>query len=283
MTLEQLESFIAVATIGSFRAAAEQMHVSQPTVSARIRALEDRLNRPLFTRSRSGVTLTAAGHTFRRYAIRAVQTLAQGRQEAMLDERYAGTLAMGVQVYLWEIVVESWIEIMSDLAPNIALRIEPDYSDGIMNQLVNGLLDLGILFEPRLSSGIVVEALDPEPLWLVSTDSAVTRDSWMKDYVAVYWGQEFQNTFSQAYPVQPQPRLSVGLSSIGLSHILSHDGAAVLLARSLESHLAEHRLYRVPGSPEFQRPVFLAYRENLVEDSNLMLALESVRKVLRDS
>jgi LysR family transcriptional regulator, flagellar master operon regulator len=280
MTLEQLQSFIAVANIGSFRAAAQQLHVSQPTVSARIRALEDRLNRALFTRSRAGVTLTAAGHTFRRYAIRAVQTLEQGRMEAMLDERYRGTLAMGVQVYLWEVIVEPWIEIMSKQIPNIALRIEPDYSDGIMHQLVNGLLDLGILFEPRLSSGIVVESLAAEPLWLVSTDVAVTGDSRLKDYVAVYWGQEFQDDFARAYPLQPQPRLAVGLSAIGLSHILSHGGSAVLLARNLESHLAENRLHRVPASPEFKRPVFLAYRESLEDDPNLKLAIDAVHRVL---
>ena len=49
---DQLESFIAAAAVGSFRAAAEQLRVSQPTVSARIKGLEDWLNRPLFTGAR---------------------------------------------------------------------------------------------------------------------------------------------------------------------------------------------------------------------------------------
>lgn len=282
MTLEQLESFIAVAAIGSFRGAAEQLHVSQPTVSARIRALEDRLNRPLFDRSRSGVTLTSAGYTFQRYAIQAVQTLAQGRQEAMLGERFAGTLALGVQFYLWEVIVEQWIDSMTAQLPDIALRIEPNYSDGIMNQLINGLLDLGVLFEPRLSSGIVVEAMTPEALWLVSTDPGVNEISWMEDYVAVFWGQEFQDTFARAYPVQPQPRLTVGLSAIGLSHLLTHGGSAVLLARSASRYLAEGRLHRVPGSTSFQRPVYMAYREALLDDSNFQVAAGCLRDVLSE-
>ncbi len=280
MTLDQLESFIAVAAIGSFRGAAEQLHVSQPTVSARIRALEDRLNRPLFDRTRSGVTLTSAGHTFQRYAIQAVQTLAQGRQEAMLGERYAGTLALGVQFYLWEVIVEQWIDRMTSQLPDIALRIEPDYSDGIMNQLVNGLLDLGVLFEPRLSSGIIVETLAPETLWLVSTDPAVDETSWMEDYVAVFWGQEFQDAFARAYPVQPQPRLTVGLSAIGLSHLLMHGGSTVLLARSVSRYLAEGKLHRVPGSPSFQRPIYMACRETLLDDPNFQVAAECLRQVL---
>ena len=93
------------------------------------------------------MTLTAAGHSFQRYAIRAVQTLAQGRQEAMLDEQYSGSIAFGVQVYLWEAIVEAWIERVSQRMPDVALRIEPDYSESIMNQLTNGLLDFGLLFE----------------------------------------------------------------------------------------------------------------------------------------
>jgi hypothetical protein len=46
------------------------------------------------------------------------------------------------------------------------------------------------------------------------------------------------------------------------------------------SHLAEKRLHRVPASPEFKRPVFLAYRESLEEDLNLKLATDALRQVL---
>ena len=198
----------------------------------------------------------------------------------MLGERFAGTLAFGVQFYLWEVIVEQWIDRMTAQLPDIALRIEPDYSDGIMNQLVNGLLDLGVLFEPRLSSGIVVETLAPEALWLVSTDPAVDEISWMEDYVAVFWGQEFQDAFARAYTVQPQPRLTVGLSAIGLSHLLMHGGSAVLLARSVSRYLAEGKLHRVPGSPSFQRPIYMAYREILLDDSNFQVAAECLRHVL---
>ena len=280
MTLEQLESFIAVAAVGSFRAAANHLHVSQPTISARIQALEHRLNRQLFTRSRQGVSLTAAGRTFQRYAVTAVQTLARGRQEAMLDARYVGTVSLGVQLYLWETIVEPWVSWMTDAVPDLALRIEPDYSEGIMNLLVNGLLDLGVLFEPRLSTGIVVERLAEEPLWLVTSDPEACDGGWIDHYVGVYWGQEFDNEFARAYPLQPQPRLSFGLSSMGLAHILAHGGAAALLARSVRGLVDDGRLHRVSGSPEFTRPVFLAYRDSLVDDDHVASAIEGLTRVL---
>jgi len=61
MELYQLRSFAAVAELGHLTRAAERLHISQPAVSAQIRALEDELGTPLFERVSSGMVLTAAG------------------------------------------------------------------------------------------------------------------------------------------------------------------------------------------------------------------------------
>lgn len=280
MTYEQLQTFIAVASVGSFRAAADQLHVSQPTVSSRIQALEERLNRQVFERSRQGVTLTAAGATFLGYAVTAVQAIAQGREEAKLDKRFSGSVSLGVQLYFWEEIVEPWLALMTDLDPTLALRVEPDYSASIMDQLVSGLLDVGIVFEPRLTTGIVVEPMTEEQLWLVTTNPDAGSSSWSESFVSVYWGREFLDAFSLAFPVQPQPRLSFGLPSIGLRHLLSHGGAAVLAARSVERLIEDGRLYRVPDAPVFRRPTFLVYRNLSGDDRRIKSAIECLRLVM---
>ena len=61
MELYQLRSFVAVAEAGHLTRAAEKLHVSQPAVSAQIKALEDELDLALFERTPSGMVLTAAG------------------------------------------------------------------------------------------------------------------------------------------------------------------------------------------------------------------------------
>ena len=61
MELYQLRSFVAVAEAGHLTRAAEKLHVSQPAVSAQIKALEDELDLTLFDRTSSGMVLTAAG------------------------------------------------------------------------------------------------------------------------------------------------------------------------------------------------------------------------------
>src|SRR5260370_20757109 len=61
MELYQLRSFTAVAELGHLTRAAEKLHVSQPAMSAQIKALEDELGVALFERVPTGMILTAAG------------------------------------------------------------------------------------------------------------------------------------------------------------------------------------------------------------------------------
>jgi len=73
MDTELVRTFLAIVSAGSFVRAAERLHVSQTTVSARIRTLEDQLRRRLFIRNKAGVSLTPAGEQFLRHAPALVQ------------------------------------------------------------------------------------------------------------------------------------------------------------------------------------------------------------------
>lgn len=70
MTTDQLEAFLAVAEFKSYRAAAEKLYLSQPSLSSRIQALERELGTTLFNRNGRGVVLSEKGQIFVPYAKR---------------------------------------------------------------------------------------------------------------------------------------------------------------------------------------------------------------------
>ncbi|BAO88722.1 LysR substrate-binding domain-containing protein [Caballeronia cordobensis] len=84
MELRHLKIFCAVAETGSFTAAAERVHNVQSNVTMRVKELESELGQQLFVRSKGGVVLTSAGHTFIGYARRVLQLMDESRS-AMLD------------------------------------------------------------------------------------------------------------------------------------------------------------------------------------------------------
>ena len=96
MELHQLRYFLAIAQHGSFTAAADVCHVSQPSLSAQVKKLEDELGGPLLERSRQGSRLTPRGQVFRPRALEALQQLESGRGEVEeLSGLKRGEVALG--------------------------------------------------------------------------------------------------------------------------------------------------------------------------------------------
>ncbi len=80
MDIDQIETFLAVATYGGFHRAAQALRLSQPAVSARIQLLEESLGAKLFVRNRAHVALSRAGRTLRPHAENLLRALSLARQ-----------------------------------------------------------------------------------------------------------------------------------------------------------------------------------------------------------
>ncbi len=168
MELRHLRYFLAVAENCHFRNAAEELLVSQPTLSQQIKDLERELGTPLFERAGRRVRLTQAGTTYREYARRALNVLEEGQSILFeFDEMLRGELSVGVvqtvNSYLTPKIVASFI---ADF-PNVTLHVEELSADEIEEALSNGSLDLGVSFEPTPGSDLRCEKLFEEELVLL--------------------------------------------------------------------------------------------------------------------
>ena len=129
MNLEHIRTFLEIAACGSFNRSAENLNVTQSTISGRVKVMEERFGRPLFTRGHSGVELTSAGHRVRRYAEGIERMWQQAQQEVTLPEGFRTVLALGAQVSLWERLILDWMPKMRRRAPDVALQVQADYSN----------------------------------------------------------------------------------------------------------------------------------------------------------
>lgn len=283
MKIEHIRTFLEIAACGNFNRAAENLNVTQSTVSARIKAMEERFGRQLFVRSHAGVELTFAGHRFRRYALGIERLWQQSHQEVTLPEGYRTVLALGAQVSLWERLVLKWMARMRRQMPSAALRVEADYSISLMRQLSDGLLDIGVMYQPRHSPGLVVEDLFEETLVMASTYEREVATGWVEDYVFVDWGDMFRIQHGEDFPDLETPAVTVGLGALGLQYILENGGSGYFPVRIVQPLIDAGRLHLVKGAPTARRPAYMVYNRSPKDDAALNQALDALREIAAET
>lgn len=147
MELYQLRSFVAVAEEGHLTRAAERLYISQPAVSAHIRALEEELAVALFSRTPKGMTLTPSGQALK---IRALQVLASAdelRQHAKtLAQSLAGTVCLAVHIAPQFIRLPALISTLQGQYPEVRCELRQGMSWEIEKEIRSGLVDAGFLY-----------------------------------------------------------------------------------------------------------------------------------------
>ena len=279
MNLDHIWTFLEVADTGNFNRAARNLNVTQSTVSARIKSLEENFGRALLTRGHAGCELTAAGHQLRQYAVGIQRLWQKSHQAVTLRPGFRSVLAIGAQVSLWERLVLDWIAWMREKVPDVALRIEADYSSSQMRQLADGLLDIGVMYQPRHTPGLVVEKLLEENLVLVATDDREVSPGWIEDYVFVDWGDVFLTEHAEAFPQMETAAVAVGLGALGLQYILKYGGSGYFPLRVVQPLIDEGRLYRLAGAPMVRRPAYVVYRTDPADQETQALALDGLRGI----
>jgi DNA-binding transcriptional LysR family regulator len=277
MDIELARTFLTIVEAGSFVRAAERLNVTQTTVSARVRSLEDQLRRPVFIRNKAGVALTAAGEQFLRFAPTLVQVWERARHQVAVPAGRRAVLAMGGELTLWNPLLLNWMVWMRRNAPDLALQTQVGLSDGLLRQVADGVLDLAVVYSPRQWLGLQVEMLMEEKLVLVTTDPSTEGVS-APDYVYVDWGADFGAHHGLNFPQFSNPGLSIGLGPLGLDYIVQVGGTGYFRKRVAEPYLASGRLHLVPHAPEFPLPAYAVYPENAGNDDR-EAALAGLRAV----
>ncbi len=256
MTLVELRTFLAIIETGSLVAAADKLNVTQSTVTARLKSLEGQLGQSLVLRRKSGALATPAGQRLKRYAATIEDLWRQARQETALPEGLRSVCNMSVETDLWTGPGQRMRDFVLALQPAVAMTLWEGDAATLAGWLQTEKSDMALTFSPRAGADQVQFELPPDTLVLVSTkaDAPLRFDP---GYVFVEAGPEFARDHATFYADASTQRLSFGSAQLGLAFILDHGGSAYLPWRMVAERVADGRLHRIAGAPEFMRPVFL--------------------------
>ena len=296
MDFRILRYFLNVAKEQSFTKAAEQLHITQPTLSRQLAALEEELGVTLFARSGRNITLTEEGILLKRRALEILDL-----EERTLDELKGsegiveGTVTIGCGEFA---VVETLAEICRNYQqkyPLVQIVLHTATADTISEMMNKGLEDIGLFMEPVDTQGLDHIRIQGSDRWVVgmrpddplaSKGSIEKKDLIGKPLILpermgvqgelVNWfGRDFQKIHI-AFTSNLGTNAGV-MAACGLGYPVSIEGAA--------RYWREDLLVQRPLSPEITANTVIAWRRNIpnsqavnkfIDEINAFEALKSI-------
>jgi DNA-binding transcriptional LysR family regulator len=176
LTLQQLHYFLAALEHGSFSAAAEELHLAQPSLSEQVRRLEAELGVPLFQRVGRGLTPTQAGLALRPHAERVLDAVEAARESVVaVRELRGGTATFGT----WGTArYYPGVDIVTEFRrrhPNVRVRIVGQNSSEVVDAVRDGVLEAGMIALPIDDRGLDVQPIMRDEIVYVSSEPSRLR------------------------------------------------------------------------------------------------------------
>ncbi|MBP3355689.1 MAG: LysR family transcriptional regulator [Rikenellaceae bacterium] len=172
MTLQQLKYIIAIDRHRSFVRAADELGITQPTLSSLLQKLESELDVCIFDRSNKSVAPTAVGQKILRQARRVVNE-AERMTELVAEEKgsVTGPLNLSVGPTIAPYLLPRFIRTYTEMFPQVGLSIAEMKAEAMLDALRLGQLDAGIGIGGHVREGILEIPLYTEPFWVYIAES----------------------------------------------------------------------------------------------------------------
>lgn len=275
MDIELARTFLAIVRCGSFIGAAEQLCVTQTSVTARVKNLEAQLNCPLFVRNRAGASLTVHGERFVHYAHQLLHTWDAARSALPFPESLQVQVRLAAETSLWNPLLKDWFMQLSRQQTSYAVNASVHDVDTLRKKLESAELDAVLMHEPHYWPGLQVEQLLEEKL--VQVQSVEQPDP----YLYVDWGALFRQQHDAVLPEHAHSSLRCNFGPLALHTILQEGGRGYFRTRVVEPHIAEGTLQRVLQAPEFSWPVYIVYADS-PPNAALQHALEVLKALIQN-
>ena len=151
MRLNQFRFLDALKKYGTISRAAEQMYISQPSLSAAIKELEEELGFEVVTRTRKGVVFTALGEQVLEHSKRILQEVEEIQNlSGKADRMYQGSLSIGCVPYVYHSIILDTLMDMKQKYPKLTTRLTEESSYSMAEQVHQRELDLAVIMTSNI-------------------------------------------------------------------------------------------------------------------------------------
>ncbi|BCG58962.1 selenium metabolism-associated LysR family transcriptional regulator [Paenibacillus sp. URB8-2] len=168
MNFHQLHIFYTVSEKGSFSAAAQALHMTQPAVTMQVQSLEDYFGTKLFNRSTKKIVLSDAGRTLLPFALRSIELMRETDQAmAAYTHMLEGRLLLGSSLTIGEYVLPRLLAPFGKAYPNISVMLKIMNTTQIMEEITKHQLNFGLIEAEVTHPDMVIEPVMEDELKLI--------------------------------------------------------------------------------------------------------------------
>lgn len=286
MDARQLQAFVAVVDIGSFTRAAVKLQLSQPTVTSRVKALEQALGTVLVERLPAGIKPTASGSRLLPYARDIVALIARARHSVTTNGQPHGRIDVGTIESLTAYRLLPMIEFLYLRYPKVEISMHEPARGEALSRVREGRLDCAFVMDsPVTHPDLETKTLCPEPLLLVGgpdhplTDASVATDSDL-DRATVIRADTSADYHAKFEDILRSPRIfELGSVDAVKRSVANGLGMTLLPAVAVAEELANGQLRRVNWTPPFETYTQIAWRHDRLDPVRDALVSAAVQVV----
>lgn len=287
MELRVLRYFLIVAKEQSFTKAAEQLHITQPTLSRQLAALEGELGCALFHRGGRSITLTDEGILLKRRALEILDL-----EDRIIDEFKGdagvvdGVITVGCGEFAAVEILAQIIARFKEKYPLVQIALHTGTADTTLEMMNKGLIDIGLFLEPTNTENLDYIRIQDSDRWVVSMKpddplaqkEVVTKKDLLQlplilperysiqSELANWFGRDFEK-LQIAFTSNLGTNAGV-MAMNGLGYPISIEGAAKYWRQEL---LVQRRL-----SPEIKASTVIAWRRNIPYSRAIQLFIDEI-------
>ena len=268
MDLGRLRYFYAVAKLGSFTSAANEIHVSQPSLSKMVKQLEEEIGAPLFKRGKKGVVLTPEGRlTFDKCQLIFGEIDALKIGLSQIQKEVTGDLAIGASDNLCNYVLPKVFDELIRRFPKVRTKLLSGTSSEIQTELLSGKIEFGFFYTKVLRD----REFEVKPIRFIEFAIVASREMKIKDLqLAPYIGSR-KTDYKGSYPALemlesvgavPKTIFETNNQETQKKMAILGSGYTVVPIHMVESEIASGALYRVATNKKIGSMVSLVKKRN---------------------